>query len=249
MFEIKFDNAKNFKNCIDALVTLIDEGEFDILKDGIKLRAMDPSQIAMVDFVLPKSAFEKYDVPSETKIGLNLDDLSKITNRARPEESLTMRLDKTGSRLELIFKGRSTRRFNLPLLDLSSEVPSEPKIDFDSQIKVNGGVLKEGLGDASLVSSHVILKAHSDGFNIEAGGDKGELLIESKKGDDILIEHTVNRDSKAMYPLEYLNDLLRSTKIDSTVTLDLKSDAPLRVQYQVGGATVTYYLAPRIEST
>jgi proliferating cell nuclear antigen len=248
MFEIVFDNAKIFKDCVDALVTLIDEGEFQITKEGIKLRAMDPSQIAMVDFNYPKSALEKYDVPSETKIGLNLDDLSKVTSRVRAGEKLILRLDKTGSRLELVFKGKTTRRFNLPLLDVSGMTPKQPKIEFDSRIKINGSTLKEGLKDASLISSHVVLKADKNGFEISAHGDKGEVLIEAKKEDDVLLEHTVNAESSSMYPLEYLNDLLRTTDNDAVVSLDLKTDNPLRIEYPIGQATVVYYLAPRIES-
>lgn len=249
MFEVKISNAKLFKDCIDALVTLIDEGEFDVNSEGMKLRAMDPSQIAMVDFNLPKSAFEEYKVPSETKIGLNLDDLSKITSRARPGESLLLKLDETGSRLELTFRGKSTRKFNLPLLDISGTRPKEPSIDFDSKIKISGFALKESLKDASLVSSHVILKADTKGFDIQARGDKGEVLIESRKEEDALIEHTLNKDSNVMFPLEYLNDLLKATQSDSIVTLNLKSEAPLRLTYNIGDASVTYYLAPRIEST
>lgn len=248
MFEVKLENATVFKNCIDALVTLIDEGEFDLSKNGITLRAMDPSQIAMVDFVLPKSAFEKYDVAAERKIGLNLDDLSKIVSRSRPGETLILKLDKTESRLELIFKGKSTRRFNLPLLDIAAQTPKEPKIEFDSKVRINGSALKESLKDASLVSSHVVLKTNADGFEIEARGDKGEVAIESKKNEDSLIEHTVNKDTRSMFPLEYLNDLLKATEADAVVTLDLKTDAPLKLQYPIGDATVTYYLAPRIES-
>ena len=50
MFELSLDSAKTFKDCIDAIATLIDEGHFEIGADGMKLRAMDPSQVAMVDF-------------------------------------------------------------------------------------------------------------------------------------------------------------------------------------------------------
>ena len=248
MFEIVFDNAKIFKDCVDSLVTLIDEGEFQITKEGLKLRAMDPSQIAMVDFVYPKSALEKYEVPSETKIGLNLDDLSKVTSRVRAGEKLVLKLDKTGSRLEMVFKGKTTRRFNLPLLDVSGMSPKQPKIEFDSRIKVNGFTLKEGLKDASLISSHVVLKADKEGFEISAHGDKGEVLIEAKKGDDVLLEHTVNAESRSMYPLEYLNDLLKTTENEAVVVLDLKTDNPLRIEFPIGQATIVYYLAPRIES-
>ena len=248
MFELSFDNAKIFKDCIDALVTLIDEGTFNLTETGVTLRAMDPSQIAMVNLVLPKESFEKYNVSGNEKIAVNLDDLSRITARYRPGETLAIKLDDTNSRLVLTFKGQHTRRFNLPLLDVNATEPKEPKIDFDSTIKMNGSVLKEGLKDAGLVSSHVVLDANTEGFTIESTGDKGRVIIETKKGDDILLEHTVNTDSKAMYPLEYLNDLLKATESGAAVSIEMKSDAPLRVHYPIGQATVTYYLAPRIEN-
>ncbi|MEA3280851.1 MAG: proliferating cell nuclear antigen (pcna) [Thermodesulfobacteriota bacterium] len=248
MFELKFDDAKVFKEIVEAISTLIDEGEFEILNEGMKLRAMDPSQIAMVDFEISKDAFEKYEIPSETKIGLNLEDLSRITSRVRAGESLTLKLDDTKARLELVFQGKSTRRFNLPLLDISSSSPKTPSIDFDAKIKVNGPVIKESLKDASLVSSHVVLNATENGFDVKAHGDKGDVTVETLKDQDILLEHTVNKNSKAMFPLEYLNDLLKATDSASIVEINLGTDKPLKVEYNLGQARLTYFLAPRIET-
>ena len=248
MFEVTFANAKIFNDCVNSLVTLIDEGEFVLNEEGLKLRAMDPSQIAMVDFVFPKTAFDKFSVPSETKLGVNLDDLGGVTSRFRPGETLTLKTDKSGSRLELVFKGKGTRRFTLPLLDVSSVTPKQPKIEFDSKIKINGSVLKDSLRDAALLSAHVTLRTDKDGFIIESRGDKGEVLIETRKDEDTLLDFSVKTDSRAMYTLEYLNDLVTAASSDAVVTLDLKTDAPLRLQYPIGEATVTYYLAPRIEN-
>ena len=38
MFEIKIDDARYWKNCVDSIVSLIDEGSFNITKEGISLR-------------------------------------------------------------------------------------------------------------------------------------------------------------------------------------------------------------------
>ncbi len=246
MFDISFDNAKSFKDCVDAIVTLINEGEFEVSSEGMKLRAMDPSQIAMVDFSMPKKACKEYKVDADTKIGINLEDLAKVTGRARPEDSLNMKLK--DSRIDLNFQGKTKRKFNLPLLDIAGNSPKQPNIDFDSSIKVNSTVLKEALKDASLVSSHVILSVDKEGFNIEAIGDRGEVLIEAKKDDKVIIAHESQANSRAMYPLEYLNDILRGADSSAIVTFNLKSDAPLKVEYSIGEATVVFYLAPRIEN-
>ena len=71
MFEIKIAYAKLWKNLISAISTLIDEGNFIVDKDGIRLRAMDPSHVAMIDFEWSKSVFDKYKCDESTKICIN----------------------------------------------------------------------------------------------------------------------------------------------------------------------------------
>ncbi|RLG21649.1 proliferating cell nuclear antigen (pcna) [Candidatus Micrarchaeota archaeon] len=246
MFDISFENAKLFKDCVDAIVNLINEGEFEISSEGITLRAMDPSQIAMVDFKMPKKACSSYKVEGDVKIGVNFEDLSRVMGRARPEESLNLKLK--DSRLEMTFKGKFTRRFNLPLLDIGGTVPKEPKIEFDANIKLNASVLKDSLKDASLVSSHVVLSIDKNSFVIEATGDRGDVLIETKKEETVVIAHECTNNAKAMFPLEYLNDILKGADSSTVITLYLKTDAPLKVEYPVGQAEIVYYLAPRIEN-
>ncbi len=248
MFEVVFPNAKSFKASVDAIVTLIDEGEFQFGENGLVLKAMDPSQIAMVSFMMPKSAFEKYETESEQKIGLNLEDLAKVMARVRGDEKLVMKLDESKARLVLLFKGKTTRRFVMPLLDISSAAPREPNIEFESKLKCSGNFLKESLKDTGLVSSHVILSSLTDAFVVEANGDKGEVRIRTEKDSDQIFDYTVTNEARAMFPLDYLNDLLKNTDAATTIDVQLRTDAPLRLAYGIDNATVTYYLAPRIET-
>ena len=242
MFEAVISDATMFKKCIDAISTLIDEGEFIANEDGLMLRAMDPSQIAMVDFKLPKSAFESFS-PTTSRIGLNVDDLSVLMNRVRAGEKLEMKLDEDKARLVLVFKGNSTRRFTMPLLDLGGNIPNEPKLEFESVVKLNGAFLKEALKDTQLVSSHVILNVRPDAFVITAHGDKGDVEIETKQ----IIESKVEKESRAMFPLDYMNDLLKNADSSTNVVLSLGTDKPMKLKYLIENAEVTYYLAPRIE--
>ena len=246
MFEVTIADANLFKKCIDAISTLIDEGEFIANEEGLMLRAMDPSQIAMVDFKLPKKAFEKYQV-NTAKLGVNMEDLATVMSRVRTGEKLEMKLDESKARLILTFKGHSTRRFVVPLLDLAASVPKEPQITFESVAKLNGSFLKESLKDTQLVSSHVVLEASQDAFVIRAYGDKGEVDIETKKDSKQVIEYKVDKVAKAMFPLDYLNDLLKNVDATTNVIISLRMNAPLKLDYPIGDAQITYYLAPRIE--
>ena len=47
--KLVLDNAVEFKKAIDAISVLIDEAEFIVSKEGLKLKATDPSQVSMID--------------------------------------------------------------------------------------------------------------------------------------------------------------------------------------------------------
>lgn len=51
-----------------------------------------------------------------------------------------------------------------------------------------------------------------------------------------------------MFPLDYLQDMLKAASGDTKVNLFLKSNAPVKVSYKIGDANISYFLAPRIET-
>lgn len=246
--ELKIEDAKAFKSYIDAIANLVDEGNFEVSANGIHLRSMDPSQIAMIDFLLPKEAFQSLDASDSVTLGIGLVDFGKVLARARSGETLTISLEDKENKFILEFAGDSKRRFKMPLLDLGSSTPKEPGIPFDSSVKLKGGSFKDIIRDAGLLSSHVVLSCHEDGFVVEARGDSGELVTETGKAASSIVELKSKAPSRAMFPFEYLDDMTRACPDDAVISIDLKTDAPVRISYEVGKARLSYYLAPRVEN-
>ena len=246
--KLVLEKAADFQKSIEAIAVLIDEAEFVIDENGMVLKATDPSQISMVDFVLEKSAFKEFDAEGKVKIGLDLDYLKQIMSRAKADDELTLELDKSNSRLNVNFKGASARKFNLPLIDISSAELPNPKIEFDAEVKLLAGVLQDALKDASLVSSHVSLGVSGDNFVVKAESSKGNLDSVTEKDKKNLIELNVKGDTMSMFPLDYLQDMLKTAQSTTTVELNMKNNAPIQVSYGIGAARIKYFLAPRIES-
>lgn len=246
--ELVLGDARFFKSCVDAIVSLVDEGVFQVSSDGLRLRTMDPSQIAMVDFVLPKGAFSKFSSDGDANVGLNLVDLSKVLARARSDETLTLSSDEKDNKLLLEFKGATKRAFKLPLLDLGATQPREPKIVFDAEIQLRGGAFKDMLRDAGLLSAHVVLEASDSELVVEAKGDAGEVRVEARKADGGLANISAKGKSRAMYPYEYLENMTKTCPDDALLSLWLKVDAPVKIAYDLGKAKLAYYLAPRVEN-
>ncbi len=241
-------DAKFFKSCLDAVGNLVDEGTFEVSAKGMHLRSMDPSQIAMVDFLLPPEGFEKLDAQDAATLGLNITDVGKILSRARAGEKLNLSLPEKESKLALEFMGESKRQFTLPLIEVGGSMPKEPKIPFDANIKLKGGAFKEILGDAGLLSSHLVIHAKDGEFVVEAHGDAGDLLSVTRKDASSVSQFSCTNPARAMFPFQYLQDMTKACPDDATLDLSLKTDAPIRIAYQIGKAQLAYYLAPRVET-
>lgn len=246
MFEIKIDEAKYWKSCVDAIDSLVEEGTFNITKEGISLKAMDPSGISMISFFIPNKAFSKYDVEKPSSIGLNLDNLSKILNSSRQNEQLIMKSD--NNKLSLEFVGeKSKRRYKLPLIDVRKDSDKEPKIEFESYIEVKGESFKEILKDANLLSSYVNIKTDKGSFKVIAKGDAGELEEEHLDEAEVIKKLDVSKASSSTFNLDYLGKIVNPCPQNSSINLSLKTEEPIKIEYSIGEAKISYYLAPYMD--
>ncbi len=247
MFEIKIDDARYWKNCVDSIVSLVDEGSFVLSKEGIRLKAMDPSGISMISFFMPNKAFSKYEVEKDATVGLNLDNLSKILASARSGEQLVMK--DSSNKLAMEFIGEnSRRRYKLPLIDVKKDVEKEPKVEFESKVSVKSDSLKEVLKDANLLSTYIGFRTAKESFMVVAKGDAGELEEEHMNEADMIKKLDVTKPSSATFNLEYLERIVSACPSNSPIDMSLKSDEPVRVTYKIGDAELAYYLAPYMES-
>ncbi len=246
MFKIVMQNAKSLKSIIDAVVNLIDEGPLEVKPEGLFLRAIDPSQIAMITLNVPKDAFVEYTVDSPTTLGLNFMNLDKILARARTKENLTLTLEENTLIIEFSSE-KSKRTFRIPLLETKDMVQKELSIDADVEIKMLSGSMKESLKDAGLVSSYLALEANGETLTFDVKGDSGKLRIETEKDGITIREMKVDKKARASFSLQYLENIMKACPDSNIINLYLKSDMPIKVEYKIDDANLTYYLAPRKE--
>ncbi|MCL5433430.1 MAG: proliferating cell nuclear antigen (pcna) [Candidatus Marsarchaeota archaeon] len=247
MFEIKIDDAKYWKSCVDSIVNLVDEGSFKITKENISLSAMDPSGISMLMFSIPNKTFSKYDIDKDITIGLNIDNFAKILSSARSDEQLVMK--ENNNKLSIEFIGpNGKRRYKLPLIDTKKESDKAPKVEFESIIEMKSEMFKEILKDASLLSSYIGFKADKNSFAVTAKGDVGELEEEHLGSTDAIKKINIIKSSSATFNLEYLERIVSGCPSESSLELSLKTDEPIKIDYKIGDASFSYFLAPYMES-
>jgi proliferating cell nuclear antigen len=249
LFKFKLSDGKVFRDAVTAVSTLIDEATFNIDPEGIKLRAMDPSRVAMVDFAIQKTAFDEYVCSEAAKVCLNLGELLKLLKRAGKDEAIEMSPDEKTGQFTITIRGKYTRTFSMPTLEVNEEEVPTPKITFNAKVTVTTEGLREALEDVALVSDHVRIETDTENVLMNAKGDILGANIELKKGSDALLSVEAKEPSKATFSLSYLSEIVKAAVATSdVVTLEFSTDMPIQLDFkQRYDGRLIYFLAPRIE--
>ncbi len=89
------------KESISIISELVNEVRFKVDKEKIELIAMDPANVAMIDFKLLSSAFIEYTIEKPTEFAINLGNLKQVLRRVKQTDTLTLELDTKKNKLKI----------------------------------------------------------------------------------------------------------------------------------------------------
>jgi proliferating cell nuclear antigen len=248
--KFKMLDSELLRKLFSSVQILGEEAELKIEADGIGIRSMDPSRVAMVDTYWPKAAFEEYAKPkANEKVRLNIAELMKLLKRASREEATELELDDKTGRVHVRITGKYNKKFTLPTLESSDEELPVPKITFNAWFKFTSTGLSTAIEDTQLVSDHVQFIAEDDKLTLNAQGDLMTATIELTKSSADFLDVKIKEKSKAAYNLQYLEAMIKqAAALTEITTLEFSNDMPVKMNSEKNSIVLTYYLAPRIEA-
>ena len=235
---------KLLKDSISIIADLVTEAQFKITPDSMELVAMDPASVAMVTFKLLSSCFEEYDVKEEQIIALNLNNVKQVLRRAT---NCKITLELMEGNLKFIMKGKNTKTFMLPLIDIEDSEKKVPNLNFEATIVTESSTLTEAIEDVDIVGESVSFEVESNVFRVSSKGDlsKADVEIKSDEKTKIVAENKF----KSKYSIEYLKKMIQGSKLAPQVTMQFANDYPLRLEYKVlNKLQLVFILAPRVEN-
>jgi proliferating cell nuclear antigen len=228
-----------FKSAVESISSFVPEGNFRFTDKGIFFKAIDPSQVVLVDYFVDKKFFDKYAMEPNF-VGVDLVELNKILQRALIDDKMI--LDISDAELKIRFEGDMKRNFRLPLIDVSGDEPKTPAIEYESKIEINASSVKEILKDASLFGSSIVLRVAEGKLFIEAKGASGVMESETTKVSSVLSKKEIT----AKFSLNFFQNIVRQADNDKPITIELRNDAAMRVTYSIGPSKIVFYLAHMI---
>ena len=214
MFRI---DASILRECVDAVLAVVDEARLKIYEDAWRIRAVDPANVALVDLELRREAFSEFSLgPGEgTKekefvVGVHFDKVRDVLRWCKGDVALSIEKEKMTLQSDAY-------TFTLTLLDPSSirKEPKIPEIEFAAKVVVDANDFKKVLKAAEKITEQVAIGVQNESFFVEAEGEM-ETMRYSLHKDELV--HLSGSDCRSLFSLEYLAAMAKGISSE-TLTL------------------------------
>ncbi len=239
---LKLQNPKLFSEIISIISELVLEVRLKVSKEGLRIIAIDPANVAMISFKLPNTAFSQIEVEKEEVLGVSLESLKAVLRRVKSGSVLTIKREE--NELNLQIQDRVKREFNLALIEVEQEEKELPNLEFASKIEMSSMDFQEAIEDCSVVADACSFIAEADKFTIQAKGSLNSFKSEFSS-DELNIQA---EKSSSKYSLEYLQKMIKATKLTDKTIINFSSDYPLRLDFNTPVLELSFILAPRVET-
>ena len=237
---VKLDTPQILSRVIEIISELVIEVKIKIDELGMSIVAMDPANVAMVEFKLPRSAFSQFEAGKET-LGINLDNLKRVLKRAGAGSSLI--LEKKDNILNIQIQDRIKRNFTISLIDIEGEEKNMPDLEYSARVEMNSIDLIDSIEDCAIIADACSFIINDGKFIIEAKGLNSAMSEFS--GDEAKINA---ENCKSRYSLEYLQKFVRGAKLVNKTIIRFSNDHPLRMEFRTDFIELNFILAPRVET-
>ncbi len=237
------------KESMNIISELVNEVTLKVDQDKIEIVAIDPANVAMIDFKLLSSAFVEYSVPKPQELAINLEHLKVVLKRAKPVDTLTLELDEEKNRLQVKFSGMSSKKFNIPLINIDENEHKLPDLNFATKVNLSSVSFDEAIEDMGVVAESVALVSSKENFVVKCESNLRDAKVTMPTSDEVVIVNDSGEEVFSKYSIEYLKKITKASKLSDQVCLEFGPDYPLRAEYKLlDKLRLSFILAPRVSS-
>ena len=230
-----------FTGLINAVSSITSEAKLSIDSEGIRVNAVDPANVAMINLSIPRNLFTELESePMDLVIELNkLEDYLKIGDKS---SVVSLSLDEVSHKMKL---GIDKHKYSMGCVDPSAinRPPRIPELKFDATVIINGETFIKACKAGLKVSDHVELKTDGEVFTLLSTGDIDGFSSEYTRDDLIGLEGAA---ASSMFSTSYLDQMARVLAKVNQLSLDLGTNYPMRISMTLDGMNIVYLLAPRL---
>lgn len=249
--EVWTDKPQSIRGLLEALKDLLDECNINFDENGMRIKAMDGSQVALVHVRLDADNFNKYYTERDFSIGINISGLHKLLKTVDTSDVLKMFVHKDDKYKLCIQVENSVKnsvlKFSYNILDIDDGDISIPEVSFDNIITMPSVELHNYCRLMNNIGKTVEFKSVGDELFISCNGDSTTMDAQLRSnGNDVdICAENENEIVQGKFLLKFLLLFTKAYNLSGTVELLLKNDYPMILKYEIAGlGEIKYCLAP-----
>lgn len=249
----------NIKSAFAALKEQLAEANLDFSPEGLEILQMDPTHIVLAQKKLFADKFEKFICKQPVRVGIDIVNFNKVLKGVGAKDILTFfyedpsrRIgtgDETdagqsfGIRIENTDKGQTSTVY-IDTIDVNDEGTEVPELNYPYTIEMPSADLQAIIGTAkNMVAEIIQIRLVKDKIYFYAKGELGRL--ETVKSKTCKEENSITIRKGAEYQntdeiieiyvkLQKLVEFTKCSSLSNMVSIYLKNDHPLFLEYDVG---------------
>ena len=235
-------SAKDLKTLLKGLNALISEARLHFTDKGLRVRAVDAANVAMVIASIKPEVFEAYQTTEDdVVVGVDLDRLYSVCKSLNNKDNADIAI--TNEKLT-VTSGSMT--YTIAVIDPSAirREPKIPELELLAEVVINAKEFKKAIAAAEKVADEAIFEKTSEEFRIIAERDVGSVVYSA---DSYKLIEANSGEARAKFSVKYLKMFCKVA--EGTVRIRLGTDYPCWLTFEIkDGFAIEYILAPRIET-
>lgn len=244
------------RTLVEVLKDVIFEASLIITPQMMKITTMDSSKSSLIYLKLEAQSFEEYVCRRDVRLGLSMINLFKIIKTAGHKNDIVTLFVKQETPYELGVvieneEKRSRTVFGLALLELDSQDIQIPEFQYQSIVTLPSTMFHRLSRDMQQLANYVTIETYDGALTLSCHGDfaKQATTFSPLDGDESVTVQTNDDDRiSGTFSLKFLCLFGRTASLSSMVSIFIKQDHPLLLEYTIGSlGKLIFLLTPVVD--
>jgi len=262
------ENARVFSSMFQNIRLFCEHINLMFSADRLYAQGMDSSHISIFELSIPKTWFDTYEYTSEQSaivVGINVALFFKILNTREDNHEIHVKyVEETGDRLVVNLLNPTESKtvfdkyFEIPLIDLESELMAIPEIDYQAELSLASSNFANLIGQLKQFGADLKINCSEEEIRLtSSSNESGNMSVVVPIDDLLLFAINEGEQLNLSFSLAHFHNICAFHKVSGTINLKISDNYPLKATYVLELpkyedddvaklAHIVVFLAPRV---
>lgn len=243
LLNIKTIQAPVFKQVIDALKDILTDVNLEVDESGLKIVAMDNTNIVLIHLKLDADKFEEYYCEKKMYIGICMLKFHMLIKTIGTNDLLSLYVlkdDPSVLGIKNINNDKNVEtNYKLSTLDIDVLNIEIPPVNFHTIITMPSSYLQKIIRDMHNLADYIEIRNIENQLILSCKGDfcSQETVLGTEKSNNITIAKNEDEETheiiQGVFSLKYLAIFTKCTNLSPNVEIYLKNSYPIILRYTI----------------